>query len=1114
MGNIFRRNVRMSPNSNHLPSSGLVARFTRRRSNRENFALAVAFTLLAAIAIPISPAYAGVGLGVVPDFPTVVTVGATNQPATFTVTNVSDGDQAAGNVTLDNLLFVPSCSGFITLCAVGTADPTTFDLSPTGTGLAGSACGGTTFTITPTANFATTGEVEFVPSGGPVVLGPPSVANDLDRCQINFTFDVINTPNHDSSAAAGIQTNQLAFAEGVHDDGTVGSGTGTDTTSVTDPAIVTQASGPVVVGSTVSDSATLSGSLNPTGNITFTLFGPDNPTCTGAPIFTSVVPVTGSGAGPFVFNSGPSQPLTAVGSYNWVAVYSGNATNHAATSPCGAPNELSVVTRAAPELTTDASGPVTVGEPINDVATLSGGFNPTGTITFTLFGPDNPTCTGAPIFTSAPVTVNGNGVYNSPPFTPTAPGTYQWIASYSGDANNVPVVTACSDPLESVVVNQGAPTISTMASPSVQVGGQISDTATLAGGANPTGDITFTLFGPDNATCTGDPIFTSTVTVNGNGSYTSAAFTPTAPGTYRWVAVYSGDPNNAPVTSPCNAPNEIVVVTQAGPTIVTVASADTTIGNSISDTATLAGGSSPTGTITFTLFGPDNPTCTGAAIFTSTVPVTNGNGSYTSGSFTPTAPGTYQWVAVYSGDANNSGTTSPCGAPNEDVVVTQVQPAIVTNVTPTTGNLNQPVTDTATLSGGNSPTGTITFTAFGPDIPTCAGAPIYTVTVPVNGNGVYTATPPFMPTAPGTYRFVAAYSGDANNAAVTAPCNSPNENMTVLVGPSIDIDKQVTPLSMQAPGGDFVYSIVITNTSTVPLLLTSLTDNVYGNIFTRPEPNTCDSLQGTSLAPGASTAPCTFTGTFTGNPGDSETDTATVVGTDSSGNQATASDDAIVTLTPPPLPTIAVDKTVLPLSRPAPGGDFTFRVVVTNTGTIPLTITALTDDIYGDLATRGEPNTCDELIGDTLAPGASTAPCTFTAPFNGAAGARQIDVVTVTGEDDFGREATDFDDAEVTLFAPPPPVIAIEKTVNPSSLPVPGGDFTYSLVVTNPGTTPITITSLTDDIYGDLATRPGVNTCAALIGDVLAPGASTAPCSFVGTFNSATPATETDTSQS
>ena len=61
----------------------------------------------------------------------------------------------------------------------------------------------------------------------------------------------------------------------------------------------------------------------------------------------------------------------------------------------------------------------------------------------------------------------------------------------------------------------------------------------------------------------------------------------------------------------------------------------------------------PTGTITFTLFGPNNPTCTGAAIFTSTVPVA-GNGVYPSAPFTATTPGTYNWVAAYSGDANNA----------------------------------------------------------------------------------------------------------------------------------------------------------------------------------------------------------------------------------------------------------------------------------------------------------------------------------------------------------------------------------------------------------------------------------------------------------------------------
>ena len=47
-------------------------------------------------------------------------------------------------------------------------------------------------------------------------------------------------------------------------------------------------------------------------------------------------------------------------------------------------------------------------------------------------------------------------------------------------------------------------------------------------------------------------MFTSPVTVNnGNGNYTSGSFTPTATGTYRFVAAYSGDVNNAPVTTAC-----------------------------------------------------------------------------------------------------------------------------------------------------------------------------------------------------------------------------------------------------------------------------------------------------------------------------------------------------------------------------------------------------------------------------------------------------------------------------------------------------------------------------------------------------------------------------------
>lgn len=118
--------------------------------------------------------------------------------------------------------------------------------------------------------------------------------------------------------------------------------------------------------------------------------------------------------------------------------------------PAGSGSPSTVLGTAT--LTTQASPPVTVGSPIFDTATVSGGVSPTGTITFTLFGPDNPVCVGAPIFTSTPVPVAGNGPYVSGSFVPTTPGTYRWVADYSGDANNAPVTTACNDPAESVVV--------------------------------------------------------------------------------------------------------------------------------------------------------------------------------------------------------------------------------------------------------------------------------------------------------------------------------------------------------------------------------------------------------------------------------------------------------------------------------------------------------------------------------------------------------------------------------------------------------------------------------------------------------------------------------------
>ncbi len=291
----------------------------------------------------------------------------------------------------------------------------------------------------------------------------------------------------------------------------------------------------VQIGGGISDTATLAGGRVPGGTLTFQLFGPGDTSCATA-INTASVPVHGNGA-----YASPTVTPTAIGTYNWRVSYSGDANNNpAGPTACG--SESVNVNQATPSISTTASGSVAVGGNISDSATLSGGFNPTGTVTFKLYGPGDTTCSTA-IATST-ATVNGNGTYHSAVFTTGAVGTYNWTASYGGDADNAAAgPTACGD--ESVTVIKASPSITTTASGTVPAGGKISDTATLSGGFNPTGTVTFKLYGPGDTTCS-TAIATSTATVNGNGTYHSAVFTTGAVGTYNWTASYSGDVNNNP----------------------------------------------------------------------------------------------------------------------------------------------------------------------------------------------------------------------------------------------------------------------------------------------------------------------------------------------------------------------------------------------------------------------------------------------------------------------------------------------------------------------------------------------------------------------------------------
>lgn len=142
-----------------------------------------------------------------------------------------------------------------------------------------------------------------------------------------------------------------------------------------------------------------------------------------------------------------------------------------------------------------------------------------------------------------------------------------------------------------------------------------------------------------------------------------------------------------------------------------------------------------------------------------------------------------------------------------------------------------------------------------------------------------------------------------------------------------------------------------------------------------------------------------------------------------------------------PTPSVMVAKTASPSSRPAPGGTFRFTVTVTNTSPEDVTLSTLTDSVYGDLNGRGSCTT-----GGTVAASASYT-CAFSATFTGQAGDSETDVVTATVTDATDQTASDSDNATVTITAAPVPtgVIEICKRADNSNGPVTGRyTFTFA----------------------------------------------------------------------
>jgi hypothetical protein len=161
-----------------------------------------------------------------------------------------------------------------------------------------------------------------------------------------------------------------------------------------------------------------------------------------------------------------------------------------------------------------------------------------------------------------------------------------------------------------------SPTLTGMASTPALVGGSLTDTATLAGGASPTGTITFKLY--NGCGGNGPPvILTSVKNVTGNGSYTSDPFSPLANNTfYSWQTSYSGDANNNPATTTavCNGSESVYVPQYCAPPPscpVTTATCGTTSTIETGSTLLCDGTSPHVTTVSAALIGPTT-ICIGA----------------------------------------------------------------------------------------------------------------------------------------------------------------------------------------------------------------------------------------------------------------------------------------------------------------------------------------------------------------------------------------------------------------------------------------------------------------------------------------------------------------------
>ena len=388
----------------------------------------------------------------------------------------------------------------------------------------------------------------------------------------------------------------------------------------------------------------------------------------------------------------------------------------------------------------------------------------------------------------------------------------------------------------------------------ITIGQSVTDTATLSGSNGAvTGTVKFFVCGPalSNPDCTSGGTQVGTAVTITAGQAVSDPYTPAAVGHYCFRGEYTPDAfapyspsNHTDKTLECFTVNsQTALNTNAGGPFRLGVNGSV----SLTDTATLSGGTSDaTGTITFTLY--DDAGCThsvGAA--SATVNGANGKSYTSSPAISVSAAGTYHWIASYNGDTKNVGTTTDCGAVNENPLV--INPHISVVKTPdeqvvlSGGSVSWTI---QVINDGDSTLTDVKVTdAQAPgcartsaDIPGLASMPA----APAAGSTItYTCS---LASANASFTNVAVATGtDETGQGVTAQDTAHVTVVQPVAHPSISIVKNPKSQTVTV-GNTATFTITVTNNGDVALTNVTVTDALSPN---------CNRTIG-NLAPGASTS--------------------------------------------------------------------------------------------------------------------------------------------------------------------------------------------------------------------------------------------------------------------